>query len=109
MPNLLDFGDQKFVAGTVVNSHIETKIMRLGYAYSLVNDAQKELGVMGGLHFSKFSMGITAPMTGQSKTVNASTPLPVIGLHGSVALGEKSTLDARIQLFAWILTIMKDP
>jgi outer membrane protein len=95
----LDVGDTHFPAGTVVDSHFDTKILRIGYAYSLINDAQKEVGIMGGLHFPKFSTEISAAATGQSEISNASTPLPVIGLHGSVALGEKSTLGARIQFF----------
>ncbi len=93
------FGNQQFSAGTTVNSHFDTKILRIGYAYSLINDAQKELGIMGGLHFSKFSAEIAATATGQREISNASTPLPVIGLHGAVALGKKSTLGARIQFF----------
>jgi hypothetical protein len=54
---------------------------------------------MGGLHFSRFKTVITSQATGQTESSNASTPLPVIGLHGSVALGEKSSLGARVQFF----------
>ena len=99
LQNSLDFGDLKLPVGTTINSHFDTEIFRVGYAYSLMNDAQKELGIMGGLHYSKFSTEITAVGTGESETSNAATPLPVIGLHGSVALGEKSSLHARIQIF----------
>jgi outer membrane protein len=99
LQNDLDFGDARFPAGTTVSSHFDTKILRVGYAYSLINDAQKELGIMGGLHFSKFSTEISATATGQSEISNAATPLPVIGLHGNVALGENSSLGARIQFF----------
>jgi len=99
LPIDLDFGDQQFPAGTTVNSRFETRILRVGYAYSLIHDAQKEVGIMGGLHFSKFSTEINAIATGQNELANAHTPLPVIGVHGSVALGEKSTLGARIQFF----------
>lgn len=95
----LDFGDLHFPAGTIINSHFETEILRVGYAYSLMNDAQKELGIMGGLHYSKFNTVITAVGTGESESTKAATPLPVIGLHGSVSLGEKSSLHARIQIF----------
>jgi hypothetical protein len=65
----------------------------------LINDAQKEIGIMGGLHFSKFTGEISATATGQNENTNATTPLPVIGLHGSVALGEKASLGARLQFF----------
>ncbi len=99
LQNSLDFGDLNLPAGTTVNSHFDTEIFRIGYAYSLMNDAQKELGIMGGLHYSRFSTEITAVGQGENETSNAATPLPVIGLHGSVALGEKSSLHARIQFF----------
>jgi hypothetical protein len=64
-----------------------------------MNDDQKELGVMGGFHYTKFNAVIENPDTGQRAISNAETPLPVIGLHGSVALGQKMTLGARIQIF----------
>ena len=99
LQNDVDFGDEHFPAGTTVNSHFDTRIIRVGYAYSLINDPQKELGVMGGLHFTKFSSEISVTATGQNENTNATTPLPVIGLHGSVALGEKSSLRARLQFF----------
>ena len=95
----LNYGDAQFSAGTTLDSHFDTEIFRIGYAYSIFNDAQKELGVMGGLHFAKFTTDISIAGSGEGETTNASTPLPVIGLHGSVALGEKSKLEARIQLF----------
>ena len=95
----LDYGDQTFAAGSVINSHFETNIFRVGYAYSLINDPQKEIGIMGGLHFSNFATEITAAATGQSEFSNASTPLPVIGLHAGLALGQNSSLGARVQFF----------
>jgi hypothetical protein len=64
-----------------------------------MNDAQKELGIMGGLHYSKISTRITAVGLGQTESTNAATPQPVIGLHGSLSLGQKSSLHARIQIF----------
>jgi len=95
----LDFGDVMFPAGTVIDSHADTEILRIGYAYSLMNDPQKELGIMGGVHFSKFATEITATASGTREVISANTPLPVIGLHGKVALGQYSTLGARIQFF----------
>jgi len=97
--NDLMFGDELFPAGTTVDSHFDTKIFRIGYAFSLINDTQKELGVMGGVHFSRFETSISAGATGQRETANAKTPLPVIGLHGSISLGRRATLGARVQFF----------
>lgn len=95
----IKIGDQIFPAGTVLSSHSESRIFRVGYAYMLINDSQKEVGIMGGLHFSTFATDFIAQDTGQSEHSNTSTPLPVIGLHGALALGERSRLGARIQFF----------
>ena len=73
--------------------------MRLGYTYTLMKDEQKELGVMGGLHYSTFKTEISAEATAQEVTSDAETPLPVIGMHASVALGAKTRLGAKIQIF----------
>ena len=95
----VDFGDEQFAAATVVDSSFDTDILRLSYAYSLINDAQKELGFMAGVHFTNFEAKISSAATGQRATSSVETPLPVIGAHGSIALGRKALLGARIQLF----------
>jgi len=95
----VEYGDQVFPAGTVINSLSESTIYRIGYAYSLINDPQKEVGVMGGLHFTRMRTRIGAFALNLSESSNVATPLPVIGLHGALALGANSTLGARIQFF----------
>jgi outer membrane scaffolding protein for murein synthesis (MipA/OmpV family) len=92
-------GDELFAAGTTVNSRAETKILRLSYAYSLINDVQKELGLMAGVHYSRFTTEIFAPETGQRDATDATVPLPVIGAHGSIAIGRQASLGARLQFF----------
>jgi len=95
----VDFGDERFATATEVISNFDSKIFRISYAYSLISDAQKELGFMAGLHYSKFDVEISSAATGQRATSNAETPLPVIGAHGSIAIGKLASLGARIQLF----------
>ncbi len=95
----IDIGGEEFEIGTVVNSSFETKILRLGYTYTLMKDEQKELGVMGGVHYSTFKTEISAEATAQEVTSDAGTPLPVVGMHASVALGAKMKLGAKIQFF----------
>ena len=99
LPDSITFAEENFPAGATVNSSFESEVLRFGYAYSLMNDDQKELGVMAGLHYSRFSTVIEDPDSGQRAASSTSTPLPVIGLHGAVALGQKMTLGARIQIF----------
>ncbi len=93
------FGDETFVAGTTVNSSAETKILRLAYAFSLINDPQKELGFMAGLHYSTLTTDIFAPATGQREGTDVDVILPVIGAHGSIAIGKEASLGLRLQLF----------
>ena len=64
-----------------------------------MRDAQKELGVMIGVHFAKFGTEVVTTETGQTVRSSASTPLPVIGAHASIFLGEKSSLNAKVQIF----------
>jgi outer membrane protein len=99
LSNEITLGDETFAPGTEVSSSFTTKLLRVGYAYSLMNDDQKELGVMAGLHYADFRTIVAAPDTGQREFSNAATPLPVIGVHGAVALGQNLTLGARIQIF----------
>jgi len=54
---------------------------------------------MAGVHFISLGTDITAGSTSQRETSSAGTPLPVIGAHASVFLGEKTTLGAKLQFF----------
>lgn len=99
LENDVQFGDEIFDAGTSVNAKSNFQITRLAYAFSLINDAQKEIGVMAGVHVSKIDTEIGAPDTGQQVESSASTPLPVIGIHGNLALGTKTYLGARVHIF----------
>lgn len=108
------FGDTTFANGTTVNTRFESELLRFSYAYSLMNDSQKELGVMAGVHISDGIVDIESETTGERERSEVSTPLPVVGLHGSVELGAKSSLGARVQMFAmefdrvegWMLYMM---
>ena len=97
--NDLSFGDELFPAGTEVDTRVHARIFRVGYAYSLIRNAQLEFGVMAGVHFINLETDITADLTSQRVRSRAATPLPVIGAHASVFLGEKTTLGAKLQFF----------
>ena len=99
LQNDLEFGDQVFPAGTVINSRIDYSSLRFGYTFYLMRDSQKELGVMAGLHLTELDTSIVADGTPQIERSKSSTPLPVIGLNGAVFLGDKTSLRARIHIF----------
>lgn len=95
----ITFGDETFATNAEINSSFSTEVFRFGYAYSLMNDDQKELGIMAGVHYSKFRTVVDAPATAQVEVSNSVAPLPVLGLHGGLNLGDKWSLGARIQMF----------
>ena len=95
----LEFGDITLPAGTELNTRIDTGVFRAGYAYSLLRNAQMELGVMAGVHFISVDADITSDVQGQRARSSTSTPLPVVGLHAAVFLGPKTTLGAKLQFF----------
>jgi hypothetical protein len=42
---------------------------------------------------------IFAPGTGQRDSTESTVPLPVVGAHGSIAIGRQASLAARLQIF----------
>ena len=94
------FGDELFLAGTEVASRLDTRRLSLLYGYSLMRDAQKELGVQGGLMYSRAELDVVAAETQQAESASVDAPLPTMGLFGSVALGESWELGAEIGVFA---------
>lgn len=95
----LQAGDELFLAGSQVRAEVESRIAHVSYSYLLMSDAQKELGLMAGVHYSRFEAKLESEATGQLVESSASAPLPVVGLHGSIALGQRTSLGLRLQFF----------
>ena len=95
----LRYGDEQFDSGTEIEVRSDMRLMKLSYAFSLMNDAQKELGLMVGVHVSRLQTEISSSQTGQRELSSASTPLPAAGAHGSITLGNKTRLGARLQMY----------
>ena len=100
LENALAFGDEVYAAGTDLDSRFDYSSLRVGYTFFLMRDGQKELGVMGGIHFAEFSADIAASATGQAERSSTNTPLPVIGVNGAAFFGDRTTVRARIHGFA---------
>jgi hypothetical protein len=92
-------GDEVFPAGTEIDVDAELRVTKAAYGFSLMNDAQKELGVLAGVHITRYRADVTAAETGQQVETSVRTPLPVIGAYGSVAIGAKTDLNANLQIF----------
>lgn len=95
----LRFGDATYSADTEVNSRSHFKSIRIGYAYSLMRDQQKELGLMAGVHFSSFDAIISSPDEDLTEESRLDAPLPVIGAYFSVNLNSTVTAAAKVHLF----------
>jgi hypothetical protein len=95
----LHFGDQVYAPGTEIESRSHFKSLNIGYAYSLMRDSQKELGVMAGVHFSSFDSIISSILPDETERSSLEAPLPVAGVHGSINIGEKTKVAARLKFF----------
>jgi outer membrane protein len=92
-------GDEIFTAGTAIDVDAELRVTKAAYGFSLMNDAQKELGVLVGVHITNYQAIVAAPETDQRVETSINTPLPVIGAFGSVAIGARTEVQANLQLF----------
>lgn len=92
-------GDEVFPAGTMIDVDAELRVTKLAYGFSLMNDAQKELGVLAGVHVTNYEATVVGTDTGQRAETSLNTPLPVIGAYASIAVGEKTDVHANLQLF----------
>ena len=95
----LTIGDETFPAGTTIDVISDIDIARVVYGFSLMNDSQKELGILMGIHAADVELKIRSEETDQEVSSKADTPLPVIGVFGSIALTEKLDLGAHIEIF----------
>ena len=99
LENDLSLGDETYFAGSDVETRTETSLLRFSYAYSLMHDGQKELGVKAGLSYIHFEAEIGEVGSDQPQNVSVRAPLPTIGLLGNVTLGRKWSLGADLDLF----------
>lgn len=102
--NVLDrditIGDETFLAGTEVDSSQDTRTLQLVYGYSLWRDAQKELGVSAGLHYTSSELLMFAEETSQRVKVETDVPLPTIGAFASVTLANRWSVQGEARAFA---------
>ena len=93
----IDIGDVTYLPGDSVLSSFDTTIYRLGYAFSLYHDAQKELAVFGGAHITDISFH----SAGNAETVDADTTaiLPVLGVDLAINFTERVSLEVGLQFF----------
>jgi hypothetical protein len=74
--------------------------LRFSYAYSLMRDGQKELGVKAGLSYATFDAALQEVDSPDKQNFSARAPMPTIGALGSLTLGQNWQLAADLNLFA---------
>jgi hypothetical protein len=93
----IEIGDVTFQPGDTVQSNFDTTIYRLGYAFSLFHDAQKELAVFGGAHISDISYRSASGT--ESVAVETTAILPVLGADLNVNFTDRLSLEVELQFF----------
>jgi outer membrane protein len=99
LENDLSLGDEIYVAGTEIETSSDFSLLRFSYAYSLMHDGQKELGVKAGLSYIHFEAQLGEIGAQEKQYMKASAPLPTIGVLGELTLGEHWLLGADLDLF----------
>lgn len=94
------FGDEIFLAGTEVDTSQDSQSLQFMYGYSLWRDAQKELGVSAGLHYTRSDLIMFAEETSQEVRVETEVPLPTIGAFASVMLPNRWSVHGEARAFA---------
>jgi len=87
----VEWGDQTFPTGSVVDSTFDFSDLRVSAAYAFFRRTDKELGVGLGLHVADIKASIQSSGVG-NEAAAVTAPLPVINLYGMFALTDKWAL-----------------
>ena len=86
-----------FPIGATVDSSFDTKVLKLGYAFSLFHDNQKELSLFGGVHLSDISYRSSAGNLDVS--ASTTTTMPVVGARLNGRLSKRLSAGATIDYY----------
>lgn len=99
----ITIGDETYVLGTDLDSELEFKVYKLGYAYSFVQSDSHDATVSIGVHLMDIGFSVRGDVLGvpvNRHTSNLSIPLPVLGAQYSRRLGEHFTINFDAELFS---------
>lgn len=99
----IEFGDEVFQIGALVNSFFDTKVTRISYAYKIYDTERSVVALSAGIHRTEFATGITE-LTAQFSADHAAfaevtAPLPVIGAAAAWKFNEQWSVTGRAQIF----------
>jgi hypothetical protein len=96
----LALGDENFAIDADVNTLNELKIYKLDYTYAPLSRDRGFLGIVAGLYVARTGVAVSDAARGAGESRQLTAPLPVLGLRGEYAFGERLTLRGAAELFA---------
>ncbi len=96
----IQYGDRVFVIDTTVASEFDMTVYKASYAYSVIQNAEFDLGLSAGLHLMDMKSSIAVTGLGVSDSAELLAPLPVFGLRGTWAITPKLFLKGNLDVFA---------
>lgn len=95
----IQYDDQVFAINTTVASEFDMAVYKASYAYSVIQNAEFDLGLSAGLHMMDMKSKITATALGASESSELLAPLPVLGIRGTYAITPAVFLKANLDVF----------
>jgi hypothetical protein len=93
-------GDETFAINADVDTVNELKIYKIDYTFAALNRDRGFLGIVAGLYVARTGVRVSEAARGTAESEQLTAPLPVIGLRGEYAFGERFTLRGAAELFA---------
>jgi hypothetical protein len=97
----IEFGDEVFAINTVVTTKSDLQILKADYTFAALARDRGWLGVVGGLYIAKTSLALSEPTLGKLESDDLTAPLPLLGLRGEYAIGNRFTLRGAAQWFGY--------
>ncbi len=93
-------GNKSFSIDTDVSTRNELEIYKLDYTFAPLSRDRGFLGIVAGLYVARTGVAVSDATRGTAESRQLTAPLPVFGLRGEYAFGERFTLRGAAELFA---------
>jgi hypothetical protein len=97
----IDFGDETFQINTALTTESDLKIIKADYTFAALAKDRGFLGVTAGLYVAETGFALSQPTLGRAESEDVTAPLPVFGLRGDYAVGDRITLHGAMQWFGY--------
>jgi hypothetical protein len=86
------------IPASVVDTDLNTQVLKLAYRYNFVTDERTVIGASIGLHTLAMQAKFKSAQFNVAEDFKMAAPLPVLGLHAAYALDHKWTLAGDVEL-----------